>query len=179
MKKYNLNQTYRFGTKLASVLAESVYESDFTGNEEAETNIYCIDACKNSSDQRRTSSGEMYAIVEYCRNHPNEDIAILTPYKLQVKLLRDELYRNGMDQNIVYTIHGSQGREWDTILFSAVDTHDMWFVDSNNAVSRGRNLVNTAVSRAKKKLIIVADKRYWINQEGQLIEKLISVAETI
>ena len=179
LKKFSLKQTFRFGPKLAAVLADDVYDSSFIGNENHDTNIYSIDACKGQNDEKRTSSGEVYAIIEYLRTHPEEEIAILTPYKKQVNLIKQELNKNRLDENCVYTIHGSQGREWETVLLSVVDTHDMWFVDSYNKKGRGKNLINTAVSRAKKKLVIVADKKYWLNREGQLIEKLISVSEAI
>ncbi len=176
LRKFSLTQTYRFGPKLASVLAEDVYNAGLVGNENHNTDIFFIDACKGPNDEKRTCSGEIYAIVEYCTSHCNEEIAVLTPYKKQVNMLREAFRREGLDSNCIFTIHGSQGREWDTVLFSVVDTYDMWFVDSFNKKARGKNLINTAVSRAKTRLILVADRKYWLNQEGQLIEKLISVA---
>lgn len=39
--------------------------------------------------------------------------------------------------------------------------------------SKGLNLINTAVSRAKNQLILVCDIDYWSNQNGQLITDLI------
>jgi len=72
----------------------------------------------------------------------------------------------------ILTVHGSQGREWDTVILSVVDTNDKWFVDSRKSISKGLNLINTAVSRAKKNLIIVCDVDYWSNQYGQLITEL-------
>ena len=60
------------------------------------------------------------------------------------------------------------------MILSVVDISDMWFVDSTQQLSKGLNLVNTAVSRAKKQLIIVCDKNYWQNQKGQLITDLIN-----
>ena len=77
------------------------------------------------------------------------------------------------------TVHGSQGREWDTVIFSVVDTTDMWFTNSLHPKSDGKKVINTAVSRAKKKLIIVCDAEYWKPMEKQLIGKLLSVAEEI
>ena len=176
LRKFSLTQTYRFGPNLASVLAEDVYDAGLVGNENHNTDIYFIDACKGPNDEKRTCSGETYAIAEYCKNHRDEEIAVLTPYKKQVNMLREVFRREGLDPNCIFTIHGSQGREWDTVLFSVVDTYDMWFVDSFNKKARGKNLINTAVSRARTKLILAADRKYWMNQEGQLIEKLISVA---
>ena len=77
------------------------------------------------------------------------------------------------------TVHGSQGREWDTVIVSVADTSDKWFVDSLNLASRGLNLVNTAVSRARKELLIVCDTTYWKRQTGQLISDLIRIGEEV
>ena len=87
--------------------------------------------------------------------------------------------RNRELQDSVMTVHGSQGREWDTVIFSVVDTTDMWFTNSLHPKSDGKKVINTAVSRAKKKLIIVCDAEYWKPMEKQLIGKLLSVAEEI
>ena len=73
----------------------------------------------------------------------------------------------------ILTVHGSQGREWDTVILSVVDTNDKWFVDSMLPKSKGLNLINTAVSRAKNQLILVCDTDYWFNQNGQLITDLL------
>lgn len=40
------------------------------------------------------------------------------------------------------------------MIFSVVDTDDKWFTDSTNIQSGGLNIINTAVSRAKKQLVI-------------------------
>ena len=76
----------------------------------------------------------------------------------------------------ILTVHGSQGREWHTVILSVVDTYDKWFTDSKNELSKGLNLINTAVSRAKKRLIIVGDLNYWHRQQGQLLQGLVAVA---
>lgn len=82
------------------------------------------------------------------------------------------------DENIV-TVHGSQGKEWETVLFSVVDTDNKWFTDSQNIKSNGLKVINTAVSRAKRKLIIVCNADFWQTQKQQLIKKLLSIATEI
>ena len=77
----------------------------------------------------------------------------------------------------IVTVHGSQGREWDTVLFSVVDTTDKFFVDSLNQISDGKKLVNTAVSRARKRIVIVCDYAYWITQKNQLICRILEKAK--
>jgi len=182
IKKTSLNATYRFGENLANILGKHVYDDQFTSlNPTGETHIFFVDAKKSEGLKSRTSSNEVAIIVKIVENlkklHQDEFV-ILTPYKKQVKLLNSNLPKERNDLKIL-TVHGSQGREWDTVIFSVVDTADKWFVDSTIAISKGLNLVNTAVSRAKKRLIIVCDKEYWINQPGQLITDLIQNGEEI
>lgn len=64
-------------------------------------------------------------------------------------------------------------------ILSVVDTTKKWFTDSNNLISKGKNVINTAVSRAIDRLIIVCDHDYWTDssQQSQLIYKLLSIAE--
>ncbi|QWT88454.1 ATP-binding domain-containing protein [Chryseobacterium sp. PCH239] len=103
---------------------------------------------------------------------------MLTPYKKQIRLLNNSLPQERNDLKIL-TVHGSQGREWDTVILSIVDTYDKWFVDTTIPVSKGLNLVNTAVSRAKRNLIVVCDKNYWAVQSGQLVTELINCGKEI
>ena len=77
------------------------------------------------------------------------------------------------------TVHGSQGKEWNDIVLSVVDTDRMWFVDTLNQSSRGMNVLNTAVSRARKRLFIVCNYNFWIRQDKQLLKGLLDVATPI
>ena len=177
MRKFDLLHTYRFGPDLAAVLAESVYARDFQGSDKHDTEIMYINATKIKNSSKRTSLTECRMILSYVQTHPNEEIGIITPYTNQKKEIKKILRDSHYPVDDVLTVHGSQGREWDTVLFSVTDTWDKWFTDSQNRKSQGIFVVNTAVSRAKKKLIIVCDYEYWIRQKSQLIGKLLSVAE--
>jgi ATP-dependent exoDNAse (exonuclease V) alpha subunit len=77
------------------------------------------------------------------------------------------------------TVHGSQGKEWNDVVLSIVDTDKMWFVNTLNQSSRGMNVVNTAVSRAKKRLFIVCNYEFWNRQNDQLIKGLLDVAKPL
>jgi superfamily I DNA and/or RNA helicase len=178
-----LNSTYRFGSNLAEVLKKHAY-GDIKFNsccQNGETKINYIHAPKMKGSQNRVSSNEaiiIQRIVNQLKQNGEVDFVILTPYTNQVKTLGDLLPQERNDLKIL-TVHGSQGREWNIVVFSVVDTYDKWFVDSTNLLSKGLNLINTAVSRAKQQLIIVCDKNYWIAQNGQLITDLIKVGEEL
>jgi|WetSurMetagenome_2_1015567.scaffolds.fasta_scaffold02589_1 hypothetical protein len=177
MVKTSLSSTYRFGDSLARILAKHVYGNSFSSyNINGDTKIFFKHASKSDSLKSRTSSNEVMEIckiVTHLMANRNFDFAILTPYLKQVKSLGKELPQERNDLKIL-TVHGSQGREWHTVILSVVDTSDMWFVDSKNKMSKGLNLLNTALSRAIKQLIIVCDVSFWRGQDGQLITDLIN-----
>ena len=81
------------------------------------------------------------------------------------------------------TIHKSQGSEYDTVIFSVVDDSNfgkrkMFFTNSLNENFKSLNLINTVVSRAKKRLIIIANEDFWLEQkETQLIGNMISISK--
>ena len=76
-------------------------------------------------------------------NVPNDEIGIIAPYNDQVKELKKQI--QGID---ISTVHKFQGRERDVIILSTVDDQIGDFADNPN-------LLNVAVSRAKKQLFVV------------------------
>ena len=111
----------------------------------------------------------------------DEDYCILTPYLKQVALLQTRMQNASREERIT-NIHKSQGREWDTVILSVVDGNNIkpWFTDSINLISQGLYVLNTAISRARKKLIIVCDVKYWLSKqdaERQLISSLIKISK--
>ncbi|MDR2266845.1 MAG: hypothetical protein LBE09_04595, partial [Christensenellaceae bacterium] len=108
-------------------------------------------------------------IREYIRLNKNKlgSVAILTPYKNQTALLKR--YCGRLIGDDILTIHGSQGKEWDTVILSVCDTNDKYFTDSNNPRSGGHLILNTAVSRVRVRLVVACDVAYWSNQQGQLL----------
>jgi superfamily I DNA and/or RNA helicase len=99
-----------------------------------------------------------------------EDICIITPYKAQIEKLK-ELFRenekyfssrssyfmNFIDQNI-YTIDSFQGKEQENVIINWVRSN---YTDSGlytrTGFLRDYRRVNVALSRAKKRLILIGD----------------------
>lgn len=75
----------------------------------------------------------------------NGEIGIISPYRDQVKLLQNTFKDIECD-----TVHKFQGREKDTIIISTVDNKISDFADDSN-------LINVAISRAKKHLVLVTN----------------------
>ncbi len=70
-------------------------------------------------------------------------VGIITPYRVQAEAINAAL-----GQDIASTVHKFQGRECDTIIMSLVDNSPTSFSDDPN-------LLNVAISRAKKRLYVV------------------------
>lgn len=174
-----LKESHRFGNNLAQVLDTYVYQNGFTGISEKtqQTEIIVLHADFIKGSKKRENPNEAFAIKNYLETSNDTDFAILAPYNNQVQMIGNLLPEVRNDQRIL-TVHKSQGQEWSTVIFSVTDTYNMWFVDSTNTVSTALNLINTSVSRAKKKLVIVCDTTYWLRQPEQFIYGLITANNT-
>ncbi|MBQ8796163.1 MAG: ATP-binding domain-containing protein [Clostridia bacterium] len=176
LSKSDLTVTYRFGAALSEILDSYVYKNGFkSANSVNDLTIKVVDAPKSLGNQKRENPSEVNAIKQLLDQYEDKDYAILTPYRNQLKLLNQNLPKARREQRIM-TVHASQGREFDTVILSVVDTHNMYFTDTTNKLSRGLQIINTAVSRAKKELIIVCDTGFWSEQNHQLIAEIINVA---
>lgn len=77
---------------------------------------------------------------------PLEDIGVIAPYRDQVAEITRQL---GSSEVEVHTVHKFQGREKDTIVLTTVD-------DVLTDFSDDPYLLNVAISRAKKRLLVVS-----------------------
>ncbi len=162
---YMLLNTHRFGEDLAAPLRDYVYPKDFRGREDLPTQVLYIDVVRSKGDAHKTSVSECLAIKEAIDQLNPNSFSVLTPYRAQLDLLKKHL-----DHENVFTIHGSQGREWDTVFLSVAASSNTKFISN-------KRLINTAVSRAKKQIIIVCDFNYWLNKTDGLISRLLRVAK--
>lgn len=175
----SLTQTYRFSQDLAAMLNAHIYRNGFrAANMSGNIRITVLDAPRRLDlGRRRTSSAEAEAIQAYLNKNRERlgHYVVIAPYRAQIEMLGKLLLDERRESRIM-TVHKCQGQEWDTVLFSVVDTADKWFADSQNRRSRGRNLINTAISRVKKHLIIICDRAYWESQSDQLIGEIVRYA---
>lgn len=176
----NLKYTHRFGANLAKILDKFIYKFGFESARNEDTELIFINSNSNVQKATQRSSIEEAMIIKEIIKNIKENFAILTPYKSQVKLLKDILGKEYFEN--IMTIHKSQGSEYHTVIFSVVDDsfigkRKMFFTDSLNENFKSLNLINTVVSRAKKRLIIIANEDFWIKQKNkQLIANMISIS---
>ncbi len=88
-----------------------------------------------------------------------DDIAVITPYRIQGRLLHDLIEGVGLsDMVTASTVHRFQGSESDAVIFDLVDTYPQ--TQASNLTGRGPDalrLLNVGLSRARGKLVVVAD----------------------
>lgn len=169
----DLTDSHRFGSNLGRVLDRWVYRNGMTGSSDGgDLRICCIDAVCDSREGRENRA-EAMAVADMLRREGPElsEVAVLTPYTAQLALIKRMVGRRYRDS--VMTVHGSQGREWDTVVLSVADngvlSRDVPFRFTSSSTGIGMRVVNTAVSRAKKRLVLVCDREFWIGREDELI----------
>lgn len=186
----HLNKTFRFGQNLAHLLSAHVYHGIelLSAEDHQDLEIVQINAVPTQQPVLpRQNRAEADAISSYLNEHMDLDdtregaFVILTPYKNQVHLLSDTAGSlvDARRQGRIMTVHKAQGREWDTVILSIVDGrfNCPWFTDSTNRQSGGLHVMNTAISRARKRLVVVSDVGYWLRPHmTQLVTDLLKLA---
>lgn len=191
LHRSQLTASYRFGPELADLLDRHFYEIGLKSQATTGTNIRSKDCPQTDplglpARQKRQNPAEanriMHAVKNWVEWRPDSKkggLAILTPYRNQVRLIRDALKALGnsgvvvswRDQDWedfrrieVMTVNRSQGREWDTVFFSASDTGRLAgnapFLADTSCLA-GSLVVNTAISRSRKYLRFFLDRQFW------------------
>ncbi|GAA3813252.1 hypothetical protein GCM10022226_37460 [Sphaerisporangium flaviroseum] len=88
------------------------------------------------------------------------DLALITPFAPQARLLESLLPETRLDEWAASTVHRFQGGERDIVVYDTVDTgHGVspphpWFTEGS-AGSEGARLLNVAASRARDNLVVI------------------------
>ncbi|PAF53155.1 hypothetical protein BKH42_07350 [Helicobacter sp. 13S00482-2] len=164
-----LTKTHRYGDNLAKILDSYIYKNGLKGIDE-HTELFYIDSRSIAKDEKHINSSEARNALELSRILGNTDYAIITPFVKQRKYMIDV----GIPKDRVWTIHGSQGQEFDTVVFSPVMLH-YHLTDSYNF--KALHALNVAVSRIKKRLIVVCDYEFWKMQQGQFLKNILDISK--
>jgi hypothetical protein len=115
-------------------------------------------------------------------------VAIITPYVDQARAIRARLKEPAADvaeaQRIeCSTVHRFQGQERDVVILDTVDAEPMKpgvLLSERGAHSTAQNLINVAISRARGKLIVVADVGYFERRAaGSVVTRMITQAVSV
>ena len=132
------------------------------------TGSYCA-ASKNSDNSRFNILSALISFSIAVKTEQNVgNVSIITPYAAQTRLIRAlelDYRKHGKTEIRCATVHQFQGSESDVILFDAVESYPAkkpgWLMGKDfNSILR---LINVAVTRARGKLITVANTKFWEN----------------
>lgn len=99
---------------------------------------------------------------------PLQEVGIIAPFRVQVDAIKEALRKTfGPDHKLeVNTVDQYQGRDKDLILYSGTKTHQVESVDNRQGqpeketgILNDRRRLNVAITRAKKKLILIGDRK--------------------
>lgn len=111
-------------------------------------------------EKRNTCLEEVDTVISYCLEHKDKSIGIITPFKNQKQLLANEIENLGLSERVsVGTVHEFQGDEQDVVIFSTAISKNT-LPATYNWLKTNSELINVATSRAKTKLIMLADQNY-------------------
>ena len=123
-----------------------------------ESPLEFFDVKDSEKNERNSSSAEADKIVSYIKKNQDKSIGVITPFRNQKELIAGMMKEAGLDSSkyTCGTVHAFQGDEKDTVLFSLALT-DSSGGKTYEWLKNNRELINVATSRAKDKLVIVAD----------------------
>ncbi len=180
----NLTKSHRFADSMAKVLDKAVYNNGIRGLEDANLEVICYNVVGKNPDTR-VNIKEADAITRYLKNNRKNlgSFVVLTPYRDQRSKI---ISMNHDHENSILTIHGSQGREWDTVIISVSDNRTSnrevpYRFTSSLPPNVGMKVMNTAVSRAKKRLVIFCDYEFWAGRadRGDLLGMIVADENTV
>lgn len=167
ISKTLLKEHYRCNSKIIGFCNKKFYDNKLvilSNNEEKEP-LMLYKTVKGNHERNNTNQRQIDIIVNEILTkddmiNSNNSIGIISPYRLQA----EEINKCIKDSNIqIDTVHKFQGREKDIIIITTVANEINDFIDN-------ANLVNVAVSRAIKKLIVIVSADAEDNKNSNIVD---------
>lgn len=117
-----------------------------------------VDVKESASDVKNTSPAEVAAIMDYAEHNKDKSMAVITPFVNQRMLIEEEIKERNLENIVCGTVHAFQGDEKDVVLFSTA-LSDRTQQGTYNWLKNNKELINVATSRAKDKLILLANSK--------------------
>ncbi len=153
-----LRSHYRCNPKIIEFNNRKYYNSRLqicSASTEEHPLVY-VDVKSTSCSIRNTSPGEVEEIIRYAADNQEKSIGVITPFVNQRKMIEEALNRSHLANVVCGTVHAFQGDEKDVVLFSTALT-DQTNEGTYQWLKENKELINVAVSRARDKLVVLAD----------------------
>lgn len=123
------------------------------------------DDAMNADEESKANDGEANLVCRHVKdliksNVKQEDIAVITPYNLQMELIRAKLHTK-YPKVEVKSVDGFQGREKEAIVISMVRSNSRGEV----GFLADRRRINVAITRARRHLCVICDSQTCKNDE--------------
>lgn len=153
-----LHNHYRCHEKIIGFNNKKYYNSKLkicSSSKEEQPLVY-VDVKNDIVCEKNTAPGEVEAVISYAQLYKDKTIGVITPFVNQKKLIEEELKNQKLSNVVCGTVHAFQGDEKDVVLFSTVLTGQTQ-AGTYNWLKNNKELINVATSRARDKLIVLAD----------------------
>lgn len=178
-----LNDHYRCEENIINFSNENVYENKLNmhipdkKDKPFSNNMIALDVRGKKELNENLNKVEVESCIEtvkYIKEQSKKEssIAVITPFKKQRKEIENRLEKEGIKDVKVGTVHAFQGQEKDYIIFSPVidSIEKKWAV---NFIGEKCNMLNVAVTRAKKQFIYLGNLSVAMQTENYMA-KLVS-----
>jgi len=155
-----LHNHYRCHEKIIGFNNKKYYNSKLkicTQSKESKPLVH-MDIRNNVVGTKNTAPAEVSAIIEYATANKDKSIGVITPFVNQRKLVEEEIKNHSLTNVVCGTVHAFQGDEKDVVLFSTALT-DQTQAGTYGWLKNNKELINVATSRAREKLIVLADTK--------------------
>lgn len=173
-----LNIQYRMSNAIGTYISETYYDKKVSNglDKNIDESINFISYSnlskkvyeeKNEIENEYTEQENEYEVSiikallqDKLKDVERKNIAIITPYKLQAQKIASEIKE--IDSSRISTVDSYQGKEYDYIIFSCTRcSGKSTFLDD-------RKRVNVAISRARKKIFVIGNGGYILNNTKNL-----------
>ena len=173
-----LHNTYRMNGYITNIVSKSFYEpygitlrsadcvssntfaSSFFSQNGLNDSVIYMDSSLSTPQCEEENEGEANAVVEMIKALLQEgktpsDIAVITPFRKQVRLLRSKALEMIENENLplIDTVERLQGQDVECIIISFAST-DNGYIKEIEGFIFNHNRLNVMVSRAKTKVVI-------------------------
>lgn len=159
-KRILLSYHYRCASDIIRFSNEYYYQKLLRLENKERGGVFIANVKNSKAPRKNSYCEEAAAIIELIRTgrFEGQKIAIVTPFNNQAWLINAMLEKEGIKNAKAGTIHKVQGQEYDTVILSAAIA-DSTRKRTFDWVKNSRELVNVAITRAKRNFAIVADKK--------------------
>lgn len=154
-----LKYHYRCDRKIINFSNKKYYDSKLDMSHIKDNGDLVLLNVKNQNSVVKNQAWEeTTAIIEYLKRNGYTNTTIITPFTNQRELMNERLQQENIEGVTCETVHAMQGGESDTIILStalSTSTRDRTF----EWVKNNTELINVAVTRAKKRLVVACDEQ--------------------